>query len=87
MKSLKINRPLCISRCNIVGIQDLYSLVGFCDKSYMGKVFKVVFLLAFFLAFSAFHTYALIHCPLDFTRYVAAGDIFFDSDTLKVLLK
>ena len=48
VKSLRINRPLCISRCNIIGIQDLYSLVRFCDKIYMGKVFKAVFLLAFF---------------------------------------
>ena len=57
VKSLRINRPLCISKCNIIGIQDLYSLVGFCDKIYMGKVFKT-------LAFFAFQTYALIHCPL-----------------------
>ena len=63
VKSLRINRPLCISKCNIIGIRDLYSLVGFCDKIYMGKVFKTVFLLPF-LAFFAFQTYALIHCSL-----------------------
>ena len=54
VQSLRINRPLCISKCNIIGIQDLYSLVGFCDKIYMGKVFKTVFLLAFFWLFSPF---------------------------------
>ena len=53
----------------------------------MGEVFKAVFLLAFF---GFFHLSNL--CPhslssFEFTRHLAAGDIFFDSDTLKVLLK
>ena len=87
VKSLRINRPLCISKCNIIGIQDLYSLVGFCDNIYMGKVFKTVFLLAFFVFFSP-----LKPCPhslssFDFTRHLAAGNIFFHSDTVKVLIK
>ena len=87
VKSLRINRPLCISRCNIIGIQDLYSLVGFCDKIYMGKVFKTVFLLESFGFFRLSNLCPHSLSSFDFTRHLAAGDIFFDYDTLKVLLK
>ena len=87
VKSLRINPPLCISRCNIIGIQDLYSLVGLCDTIYMGKVFKTVFLLAFFLFFRLSNLCPHSLSSFDFTRHLAAGDTFFDSDTLKALLK
>ena len=48
VKSHRINRPLNISRCNIISIKDLYSLVSHCDELYMGQVFKALFLMAFF---------------------------------------
>ena len=51
VKSLKINRPLSITRCNIVSIEDLCSLVTYCDQLYKGQVFKALFLIAFFGVF------------------------------------
>ena len=87
VKSLRINRPLKISRCNIISIEDLYFLVAHCDELYMGQVFKALFLMAFFgflrlsnLCPHSFDSY-------DFTRHLSAGDIFFQGNILKVLLK
>ena len=87
VKSLRINRPLNISRCNIISIEDLYALVACCDELYMGQVFKALFLMAFFGFFRLSNL-----CPhsldsYDFTRHLSAGDIFFHNNILKVLLK
>ena len=32
IKSLKINRPLSITKCNIISIEDLYAMVACCDS-------------------------------------------------------
>ena len=48
IKSVKINWPLCITKCNIISIEDLYAMVACCDSLYMGEVYKAVFLIAFF---------------------------------------
>ena len=87
VKSLKINRPLSITRCNIISIEDLYVMVKCCDSLYMGQVYKTVFLLAFFGFFRlsnlcphSFNTY-------DFTRHLAEGNVFWDVNSLKILIK
>ena len=64
VKSLKINRPLSITRGNIVSIEDLYSLVTYCDQLYMGQVFKALFLMAFSSGFFDSQTCALIRLTL-----------------------
>ena len=77
VKSHRINRPLNISRCNIISIEDLYSLVAHCDELYMGQVFKAF---SSWL-FSGFFRLSNL-CPhsfdsYDFTRHLSAGDIFY----------
>ena len=51
-KSVKINRPLCITKCNI-SIEDLYTMVACCDFLIRGKFTKLYFLYHS-LAFQAF---------------------------------
>ena len=87
VKSLRINRPLKISRCNIISIEDLYSLVAHCDELYMGQVFKALFLMAFFGFFRLSNLCPHSFDSYDFTRHLSAGDIFFQGNILKVLLK
>ena len=87
VKSLKINRPLSITKCNIISIEDLYAMVTCCDSLYMGQVYKTVFLVAFFGFFRLSNL-----CPhslntYDFTRHLAGGDVFWDENSLKILIK
>ena len=48
VRALKLNRPICVKVHNIVSIDILLQIVHQCDHIYMGKVFKAVFLVAFF---------------------------------------
>ena len=63
LKSVKINRPIVISRKNFIDLQVLHQIVGHCDNMYLGKVFKAVFLLAFF-GFLRLSNIALHSTPL-----------------------
>ena len=87
VKSVKINCPLSITKCNIISIEDLYAMVACCDSLYMGQVCKILFLLSFFGFFRlsnlcphSFNTY-------DYTRHLAGGDVFWDENFLKILVK
>ena len=87
IKSLKINRPLSITKCNIISTEDLYAMVACCDSLYMGEVYKAVFLTAF-LVFLDFPIYAPhSSTTFDFTRHIAGGDVFWDDHSLKILVK
>ena len=62
-------------------------MVACCDSLYMGEVYKIVFLIAFFGFFRLSDL-----CPhscntFDFTRHLAGGDIFWDDHSLKLLVK
>ena len=61
--------------------------MGFCDSINMGKVFKAVFLLAFFGFFRLSNLCSHSLSSFDYTIHLASGDIFFYSDMLKVLIK
>ena len=43
LKSVKINRPIVITRKNIIDLQTLHQIVGHCDVMCLGQVFKAVF--------------------------------------------
>ena len=81
IKSLKINRPLSITKCNIISIEDLYAMVVCCDSLNMGQVSKTLFLWAFFGFFRLLNL-----CPhslnsYDYTRHLAGGDVFWDENS------
>ena len=87
IKSVRINRPLAVTKRNIIDIKTLNNIVKVCDNLYMGKVFKAVFLCGFF-GFLHLSNIAP-HCIAEFdtTRHLAAGDVFFTKRYVKLLLK
>ena len=87
VKSLKINRPLSITKCNIISIEDLYIMVACCDSLYMGQVCKALFLLAFFGFFRLSNLCPQSCNTYDCTRHLAGGDVFWDENHLKILVK
>ena len=68
-------------------VLTLKSLVQLCDQIYMGKIFKAVFLLAFFgflrLSNISPHSYS----AFDPSRHLAAGDLIFSKKYIKVIIK
>ena len=47
-KSIKLNRPVCLSTKNVISVETLHKIERCCDTLYMGPIFKAVFLVAFF---------------------------------------
>ena len=87
LKSLKLTRPIVLPKRNIINVETLNKLIQLCDVMYMGRIFKAVFLLAFFgfLRLSNIAPHSL-H-SFDSSRHLMAGDIVFTKDLMKVVLK
>ena len=62
---------------NIISLEMLLKIVHQCDYLYMGKVFKAIFLVAFFVFFRLSNLAPHSFSAFDFTRHLAGGDIFF----------
>ena len=54
IKSIKVNRPVCLSTKNVISVEILQKIVACCDTLYMGPIFKAIFLVAFFGIFFFF---------------------------------
>ena len=87
IRALKLNRPISVTSHNIITVQRLLKIVYQCDYLYMGKVFKAVFLVAFFGFFMLSNLSPHSLTTFDFTRHFAGGDVFFEKNMVKILLK
>ena len=87
LKSIKINRPIAVTKKNIIDLSMLQQMVIQCEGMYLGQIFKAVFLLAFFgfLRLSNIAPHSLT--SFDPSRYLCAGDLIFTKHFLKVILK
>ena len=87
LKSVKINRPFVVTKKHIIDSALLNDIVIQCDTMYLGKIFKAVFLLAFFgfLRLSSIAAHSLT--SFDSSRHLCAGDIIFTKCFLKVIIK
>ena len=87
IRSIKTNRPLVVSRKNIMDIPTLTKLVDCCLGVSNSKTFKAMFLTAFFGFFRLSNLAPHAIREFDPTRHFTAGDIFFDKQSVKLLLK
>ena len=87
VRALKLNRPINVTIHNIISLDILLKIVRQCDYIYMGKVFKAVFLVAFLGFFRLSNLAPHSFSAFDFTRHLAGGDIFFDKNMVKILVK
>ena len=87
LKSVRINRPLTVPKCNIMDLKTLHKLVTLCNRTQMGLVFKAVFLTAFYgflrLSNLAPHSRSMF----DPSRHITAGDLIFSKRFVKIILK
>ena len=79
LRALKLNRPISVTSHNIITVHMLLKIVYQCDYLYMDKVFKAVFLAAFFGFFRLSNLAPHSLTTFDFTRHVAGRDVFFKS--------
>ena len=87
VRALKLNRPMSVTTHNIISPEVLLQIVNHCDRLYMRTVFKAVFLVAFFGFFRLSNLAPHSFTAFDFSRHLAGGDIFFENNMVKVLLK
>ena len=87
IRALKLNRPMSVTTHNIITLDMLLKIVHQCDLLYMGAVFKAVFLVAFFGFFRLSNLAPHSFMAFDFTRHLAGGDIFFEKNMVKILVK
>ena len=60
IRSIKLNRPVCLSTKNVISVEILQKIIRCCDTLYMGSICKAVFLVAFW----GFQIWPFIHFPL-----------------------
>ena len=87
IKSMKLNRPVCLSTKNVISVEILQKIVHCCDTLYMGPIFKAIFLVAFFGFFRLSNLAPHSFSSFDISRHLAAGDIFFSKNFVKILVK
>ena len=86
-KSIQIHAPLSVKLKKVIDIPLLKSIVDQCDYTYMGQIFKCVYLLSFY---SFFYMSNLVpHSIQEFSplKHLARGDLIFKSNKVVLLLK
>ena len=86
-KAVQLHSPLTVKLNKIIDIPLLKSIVQCCNFTYMGQIFKAVYLLSFFsfLRLSNLVPHAITqYSPL---KHLAQGDIMFRPDKVVILLK
>ena len=86
-KAVQLQSPLNVKLKKVIDIPLLKSIVQLCDLTYMGQIFKAVYLLSFysFLRLSNLVPHAITQfLPL---KHLARGDLIFRPDKVVVLLK
>ena len=87
LKSVKINRPLCPTRRNIMSLHTLRELIKACNSLESHFTYKAIFLMAFFgfLRISNLAPHAV--SQFDPSRHLTPSDIVFKKSTMTVTLK
>ena len=87
IKSLKINRPLSITKRHIMDLTTLKEIILYCPRFADPITMKAIFLTAFFGFFRM--SYLAPHSIFEFdpSRYFTGGDIFFQEKIVKLSVK
>ena len=70
VKSVRIHKPVQVTRRSIIDQTTLHSMVSLCRNMYLGKVFKAIFLVAFFGLLRSWHSSLFIHLMLHVTLHL-----------------
>ena len=62
LRSIKLNRPVCLSTKNIISVETIHKIVGCCDNCIWGPFLKLYFWLHFLVS-SDYQISPLIHFP------------------------
>ena len=87
VRSTKLSRPIALPKRNIIDINTLKAIVAVTQKFSNPKVYKAVFLTAFFGFFRLSNIAPHAIAEFDGTRHFTGGDIFFRNKEVQLLLK
>ena len=87
IKSLKINRPLVITKRHIMDLKTLRQIILHCPRFADSVTMKAIFLTAFFGFFRISNLVPHSISTYDPSRQFSGGDIFFEKKFVKMLVK
>ena len=87
VRSTKLSRPIALPKRNIIDIQALKAIIAVTQKLSNPKVYKAVFLTAFFGFFRLSNIAPHAISEFDGARHFTGGDIFFKDKEVQLLLK
>ena len=87
LKAVRINRPLSVPRRNIMDIPTLRCLISLVSPLSNAITFKALFLVGYFGFFQLSNLVPHAGKDFDPSRHLAGGDVFFESSTVKLLIK
>ena len=87
IKSIKMSRPILITKRNVMDVNTLTELITLCDNRPNAVTFKANFLTAFFGFFRLSNLAPHATGEFDQSKHLTGGDVFFDKNQVKILLK
>ena len=87
IKTLKMYRPLVVTKRNIMDIKTLEKIVALCTGRPNAATFKAIFLTAFFRFFRLSNIVPHSVSELDPSKHFTGADVFFERNQVKMLLK
>ena len=85
--ALKINRPLTVSKKNVIDIPTLKRIIALCQGRLNAVTFKAIFLTGYFGFFRLSNLAPHSVGDFDPTKHFTGGDVFFEKNQVKLLLK
>ena len=87
VRALKINRPLTVSKKNVIDIPTLKRIIALCQGRLNAVTFKAIFLTGYFGFFRLSNLAPHSVGDFDPTKHFTGGDVFFEKNQVKLLLK
>ena len=86
-KAITINRPLQVKLKKIFDIPLMLQLIKRCDSTYMGQVFKAIYLLSFFSFLRLSNLVPHAASAFNPLKHLAQADVMFYQQTAVILVK
>ena len=87
VKSLQKNAPLSVKLKTIIDIPCLKAIAHACDSTYMGQIFKAIYLLYFFSFLRLSNLVPHTKSTFSVLKHLTQDDIFFKENSALMLIK
>ena len=87
LKAIQKANPFSVKLHHLIDIPLLNSIISTCDLTYLGYMFKSIYLLAFFGFFRLSNLVPHVISDFSMLKHLTRGDVFFSTSHVIILLK